>query len=92
MSDWLLLIIGYILGAPLGFLLCTVIVSGKDYKNPHITCKDCAHRNKKECPLSHIDCDVTGDCIFWHTDKPDNFYCKEAQKIVVGQDRKQKKL
>lgn len=92
MSDWQLLLLGYFLGAPLGFLLCSVLVVSKDPPKPHTTCKNCVHRHKEECPLSHIDCDVTGDCIFWHTDKPDNFYCKEAQKNVVGQDRKQKKL
>lgn len=92
MSDWLLLIIGYILGAPLGFLLCTVIVSGKDEPEKHITCKDCAHRNKKECKYSHIDCDITGDNIFFTITMPDDFFCEEATPIVVGQDRKQKKL
>ena len=46
---------------------------------PHTTCKNCVHRNKKECPFSHIECDVTGDSIFWHTNKQDDFYCKDAK-------------
>ena len=79
MSDWLLLLLGYFLGAPLGFLLCSVLVASKDPPKPHTTCKDCVYRNKKECPFSHIECDVTGDYIFWHTNKQDDFYCKDAK-------------
>ena len=37
------------------------------------------NRHKKECPFSHIECDVTGDSIFWHTNKQDDFYCKDAK-------------
>ncbi len=55
---------------------------------PHTTCKDCVHRHKKECPFSHIECDVTGDSIFWHTNKQDDFYCKEAQDIGLATKRK----
>ena len=81
MAGWQLLLLGYFLGAPLGFLLCSVLVASKDPPKPHTTCKDCVHRHKKECPFSHIECDVTGDSIFWHTNKQDDFYCKEAQDI-----------
>ena len=79
MAGWQLLLLGYFLGAPLGFLLCSVLVTSKDPPKPHTTCKNCAHRNKKECPFSHIKCDVTGDSIFWHTNKQDDFYCKDAK-------------
>ena len=79
MAGWQLLLLGYFLGAPLGFLLCSVLVASKDPPKPHTTCKDCVHRHKKECPFSHIECDVTGDSIFWHTNKQDDFYCKDAK-------------
>ena len=79
MAGWQLLVLGYFLGAPLGFLLCSVLVASKDPPKPHTTCKDCVHRHKKECPFSHIECDVTGDSIFWHTNKQDDFYCKDAK-------------
>lgn len=79
MAGWQLLVLGYFLGAPLGFLLCSVLVASKDPPKPHTTCKDCVHRNKKECHFSHIECDVTGDSIFWHTNKQDDFYCKDAK-------------
>ena len=88
MTGWQLLLLGYFLGAPLGFLLCSVLVASKDPPKPHTTCKDCVHRNKKECPFSHIECDVTGDSIFWHTNKQDDFYCKEAQDIGLATKRK----
>ena len=88
MAGWQLLLLGYFLGAPLGFLLCSVLVASKDPPKPHTTCKDCVHRNKKECPFSHIECDVTGDSIFWHTNKQDDFYCKEAQDIGLATKRK----
>lgn len=79
MSDWLLLVIGYFLGAILGYLICAVLSANKNAPEPHITCKDCVHRNKKPCPLSHF-CkhETTGEIIGYHTDKPDDFYCKEA--------------
>ena len=64
MTGWQLLLLGYFLGTPLGFLLCSVLVASKDPPKPHTTCKDCVHRHKKECPFSHIECDVTGDSIF----------------------------
>lgn len=79
MAGWQLLLLGYFLGAPLGFLLCSVLVASKDPPKPHTTCKDCVHRHKKECPFSHIECDMTGDSIFWHTNKQDDFYCKDAK-------------
>ena len=79
MAGWQLLLLGYFLGAPLGFLLCSVLVASKDPPKPHTTCKDCVHRHIKECPFSHIECDVTGDSIFWHTNKQDDFYCKDAK-------------
>lgn len=88
MAGWKLLLLGYFLGAPLGFLLCSVLVASKDPPKPHTTCKDCVHRHKKECPFSHIECDVTGDSIFWHTNKQDDFYCKEAQDIGLATKRK----
>ena len=88
MAGWQLLLLGYFLGAPLGFLLCSVLVASKDPPKPHTTCKDCVHRHKKECPFSHIECDMTGDSIFWHTNKQDDFYCKEAQDIVLATKRK----
>ena len=88
MAGWQLLLLGYFLGAPLGFLLCSVLVASKDPPKPHTTCKDCVHRHKKECPFSHIECDVTGDSIFWHTNKQDDFYCKEAQDIGLDTKRK----
>ena len=88
MAGWQLLLLGYFLGAPLGFLLCSVLVASKDPPKPHTTCKDCVHRHKKECPFSHIECDVTGDSIFWHTNKQDDFYCKEAQDIGLATKRK----
>lgn len=88
MAGWQLLVLGYFLGAPLGFLLCSVLVASKDPPKPHTTCKDCVHRHKKECPFSHIECDVTGDSIFWHTNKQDDFYCKEAQDIGLATKRK----
>lgn len=89
MAGWQLLLLGYFLGAPLGFLLCSVLVASKDPPKPHTTCKDCAHRNKKSCPLSHF-CkhETTGEIIGYHTDKPDDFYCKEAQNIGLGTKRK----
>ena len=79
MSDWLLLLIGYFLGAILGYLICAVLSANKIAPEPHITCQDCVHRNKKSCPLSHF-CkhETTGEIIGYHTDQPDNFYCKEA--------------
>lgn len=79
MTGWQLLLLGYFLGTPLGFLLCSVLVASKDPPKPHTTCKDCVHRHKKECPFSHIECDVTEDSIFWHTNKQDDFYCKDAK-------------
>lgn len=79
MAGWQLLLLGYFLGTPLGFLLCSVLVASKDPPKPHTTCKNCVHRNKKECHFSHIECDVTGDSIFWHTNKQDDFYCKDAK-------------
>ena len=88
MAGWQLLLLGYFLGAPLGFLLCSVLVASKDPPKPHTTCKDCVHRHKKECPFSHIECDMTGDSIFWHTNKQDDFYCKEAQDIGLDTKRK----
>ena len=88
MAGWQLLLLGCFLGAPLGFLLCSVLVASKDPPKPHTTCKDCVHRHKKECPFSHIECDVTGDSIFWHTNKQDDFYCKEAQDIGLATKRK----
>lgn len=88
MAGWQLLLVGYFLGAPLGFLLCSVLVASKDPPKPHTTCKDCVHRHKKECPFSHIECDMTGDSIFWHTNKQDDFYCKEAQDIGLATKRK----
>ena len=88
MAGWQLLLLGYFLGAPLGFLLCSVLVASKDPPKPHTTCKDCVHRHKKECPFSHIECDMTGDSIFWHTNKQDDFYCKEAQDIGLATKRK----
>lgn len=75
MAGWQLLL----LGAPLGFLLCSVLVASKDPPKPHTTCKDCVHRNTDQCPFYHIECDVTGDSIFWHTNKQDDFYCKDAK-------------
>ena len=30
MAGWQLLVLGYFLGAPLGFLLCSVLVASKD--------------------------------------------------------------
>ena len=81
MAGWQLLLLGYFLGAPLGFLLCSVLVAGKDPPKPHTTCKDCVHRNKKECPLSRFSSDVTGNAIFWITDRPDDFYCKDAKSF-----------
>ena len=78
MAGWQLLLLGYFLGAPLGFLLCSVLVASKDPPKPHTTCKDCVHRNKQECPFSRFNSDVTGDAVFWITDKPDDFYCKDA--------------
>ena len=48
MAGWQLLVLGYFLGAPLGFLLCSVLVASKDPPKPHTTCKDCVHRHKKE--------------------------------------------
>ena len=88
MAGWQLLLLGYFLGAPLGFLLCSVLVASKDPPKPHTTCKECVHRHKKECPFSHIECDMTGDSIFWHTNKQDDFYCKEAQDIGLATKRK----
>lgn len=88
MAGWQLLLLGYFLGAPLGFLLCSVLVASKDPPKPHTTCKDCVHRHKKECPFSRIECDVTEDSIFWHTNKQDDFYCKEAQDIGLDTKRK----
>ncbi len=82
MAGWQLLLLGYFLGAPLGFLLCSVLVASKDPPKPHTTCKDCVHRHKKECPFSHIECDVTGDSIFWHTNKQDDFYCKYCNYLL----------
>ena len=81
MSDWLLLTIGYFLGAILGFLICSVFAASKEEPELHITCKDCVHRNKKACPLSHFSSNETGTEILWITDIPDDFYCKEATPI-----------
>lgn len=78
MAGWQLLLLGYFLGAPLGFLLCSVLATSKDPPKPHTTCKDCVHRNKQECPFSRFTSDVTGNVVFWITDKPDDFYCKDA--------------
>ena len=33
MAGWQLLLLGYFLGAPLGFLLCSVLVASKDPPN-----------------------------------------------------------
>ena len=46
MAGWQLLVLGYFLGAPLGFLLCSVLVASKDPPKPHTTCKDCILTNK----------------------------------------------
>ena len=55
MAGWQLLVLGYFLGAPLGFLLCSVLVASKDPPKPHTTCKDCVHRHKKAVSYTHLD-------------------------------------
>lgn len=80
MSDWLLLLIGYFLGAILGYLICAVLSANKIAPEPHITCQDCVHRNTDKCPFYHLKQDERIDQIGYRkcTDKPDDFYCKEA--------------
>lgn len=70
--------IWFILGALFGVLLMAVFTMNKE-PPIHITCKDCVHRNKESCPLSHFAFDE-----FNHparkTDTPDDFYCREAKR------------
>ena len=81
MAGWQLLLLGYFLGAPLGFLLCSVLVASKDPPKPHTTCKDCVHRNTDQCPFYHLKPDERIDQIGYRkcTDRPDDFYCKDAK-------------
>lgn len=84
-------IIGYtcfVLGAIFGLGIFALLNASKDPPKPHTTCKDCVHRNQKECPFSRFTSDVTGNAVFWITDKSDDFYCKEAQNIELGTKRK----
>lgn len=94
MSDCVLLVIGYFLGAILGYLVCAVLTFRKDEPKPHTTCKDCIHRDTDQCPFYHLKPDERVDRIGYRkcTDKPDDFYCKEAQDRGVAARRKQGKL
>lgn len=53
------------------------------------TCKNCVHRNAPECPFSHLEKVDSAELIYQRkTDRPDDFYCKEAQCIGAGAKRK----
>ena len=88
MTGGQLFLLGYFLGAILSLVVYSALVASEDPPKPHTTCKDCVHRNKQECPFSRFTSDVTGNAVFWITDKPDDFYCKEAQNIGLGTKRK----
>lgn len=76
---------GFLLGTLFGIFLFTLFSICKDPPKPHTTCKDCVHRNKEKCPFYHLKQNERIDTISyqWRTDRPDDFYCKEAQSFEL---------
>lgn len=70
--------IWFILGALFGVLLMAVFNMCRG-PSVHITCKDCVHRDKELCPLSHFAFDEFNRPAR-RTDTSEDFYCREAKK------------